>query len=61
MREVAHVLRDYLRQPSSEVVSILKLIAKVATIVTPTSTVDVVADDDADNRVLECALAGKPT
>jgi len=59
MREVARVLREYVGWQEPEIVSQLKLIAKVAEIVVPSITVKAVTEDDADNRVLECAVAGK--
>jgi predicted nucleic acid-binding protein len=37
----------------------LKAIAKVGEIVTPRFTLDVIREDPADNRILECAVAGK--
>ena len=59
LREVAHVLRDYLDLPEPEIVAALKLVAKVAEIVTPKLKVTAIIEDDADNRILECAVAGK--
>ena len=37
----------------------LKLLAKVADIVMPTAALQVIKEDDDDNRILECAVAGK--
>jgi len=57
MREVAKVLRRFEWQ-EHEIVRHLKLVAKVAEIVTPAVTVDAVSEDETDNRILECAVAG---
>ena len=59
LREVAHVLRDVLTWEEVEIVAHLKLVAKVATIVNPTINVRVIADDPTDDRILECAVAGR--
>src|SRR5690348_17537643 len=42
-----------------EIVRYLKLLAKVAEIVSPKITLQAVADDESDNRIVECAVAGK--
>jgi putative PIN family toxin of toxin-antitoxin system len=59
IREVAEVLRDDLQWTETEIVSQLKLIASVAEIVVPKITIDAITADDDDNRILECAVAGK--
>jgi putative PIN family toxin of toxin-antitoxin system len=59
MRELARVLRDQADWQDSEVLAQLKLLARVAQIVSPTITLRAVPDDESDNRILECALAGK--
>jgi putative PIN family toxin of toxin-antitoxin system len=59
MRELARVLRDRARWQDSEVLAQLKLLARIAKIVSPTMTVQAVSDDESDNRILECALAGR--
>jgi putative PIN family toxin of toxin-antitoxin system len=56
--EVAHVLRDVLKWQEAEIVAQLKLVAKVAEIVSPTVRLRVIAEDFTDDRILECALAG---
>jgi hypothetical protein len=57
MRETAKVLRRFQWQ-EDEIVRYLKLIAKVAEIVTPTIAVDALSEDETDHRTLECAVAG---
>ena len=58
MRETARVLREYFEWTEPAIVAQLKLLAKVAQIVTPNITIDVIVEDDSDNRILECAVAG---
>jgi len=57
MRETAKVLRRFQWQ-EDEIVRYLKLLAKVAEIVVPTTAVAAVSEDETDNRILECAIAG---
>ena len=59
LREIAHVLRDVLQWQETEIVAQLKLVAKVAEIISPTVRLRVIAEDPTDARVLECALAGR--
>jgi putative PIN family toxin of toxin-antitoxin system len=58
MRELAEVLRADLDWPEPDIIAQLKLVAKVAQIVAPKLTLEVIAADPDDNRVLECAVAG---
>jgi hypothetical protein len=58
LHEVAHVLRDVLQWQEAEIVAQLKLVAKVAEIISPTIHLRVIAEDPTDDRILECALAG---
>ncbi len=58
MRELARVLRDRAGWEDTEVVSQLKLLARVGQIVSPELTVHAVVNDESDNRILECAVAG---
>lgn len=58
LRETAHVLRDVLKWQEADVVAHLKLVAKVAEIVSPTIAFRVIADDPTDDRILECAVSG---
>ncbi len=59
MRELANVLRRYLGWSEPAIVSRLKLMAKLAEIVNPKMRLKEIVEDDDDNRILECALAGK--
>ena len=59
MRELARVLRESAGWEDTELVSQLKLLARVAQIVSPELTIHAVIDDESDNRILECAVAGK--
>jgi uncharacterized protein len=59
LREVAGVLREVVHWRETDIVANLKLVAKVAEIVSPTISLRVIADDPDDDRILECALAGK--
>ena len=56
--EIGDVLRRKSGWDDSRLVNQLKLLAKTAEIVQPTTTLHVVQDDD-DNRILECAQEGK--
>src|SRR5271169_843950 len=58
MRELARVLRDRAGWQDGEIIAQLKLLARVAQIVSPTTTLNAVPDDETDNRILECALEG---
>jgi putative PIN family toxin of toxin-antitoxin system len=58
LREIAHVLRDVLQWQESDIVAHLKLVAKVAEIVSPTIRLRVIAEDPTDDRILECAVVG---
>ncbi len=59
MRELADVLRNDLKWLEPEIIAQLKLIARVAVIVSPDSELQAVTKDPDDDRILECALDGK--
>jgi putative PIN family toxin of toxin-antitoxin system len=59
IQEVAGILRTDLAWPESEILIYIKLIAKAAEIFSPKVAVEVITDDPDDNRILECALAGR--
>jgi putative PIN family toxin of toxin-antitoxin system len=59
LREIAHVLRDVLLWQESDILAHLKLVAKVAEIVSPTISLRVIAEDPTDDRILECAVSGR--
>ena len=58
LREIAGVLRKHLQWQEMDIVAYLKLVARIGEIVSPKITLQVVAEDPADDRILECALAG---
>ena len=58
LTETAGVLRRKFGQDESDVKQALRKIGRSATVSKPTSKLRVVADD-ADNRILECALDGR--
>jgi putative PIN family toxin of toxin-antitoxin system len=57
--EVAGVLRLKFDWDDARTIRRIKLLAKAAQIVIPKITLQVIADDETDNRILECAVAGK--
>lgn len=57
MAELARVLATGLGADSERIRSVVVQIARAATIVRPTTQLDVVIDE-ADNRILECAVDG---
>ena len=58
--EVAKVLRgDKFAWPEPEVEKALRQLARITERVQPTHTLNVIAADPPDNRILECAEAGK--
>ena len=58
LRELAEVLRMDLAWPESEIIAQLKLMVRVATIVEPNFTLEVIREDPDDDRIVECAVAG---
>ena len=58
LTETARVLRQKFGQEEDDVKQALPQISRAAVISKPTSRLRVV-EDDADNRILECALAGQ--
>lgn len=59
IREIAEVLRRDFAWKDADVQRRIRVIAQVAEIVVTKSTLDLVAADPDDNRVLECAVDGK--
>jgi putative PIN family toxin of toxin-antitoxin system len=57
MRELADVLRNDLTWSEAEIIAQLKLLSRVASIVMPTETLNIVVNDPDDDRILECAVA----
>jgi putative PIN family toxin of toxin-antitoxin system len=58
MREIAEVLRLDFGWEESEIVTQLKLISRVAEIVVPKISLEVVKADPDDDKILECAVEG---
>ena len=52
-------VKKHLKQPRKMVADLIKRLETVATVVASPPSLDVIQEDPADNRVLECALAGK--
>jgi uncharacterized protein len=61
IREIAAVLRRKFRWEEPRILVHLKLITHVGELVTPRVTIEAVSNDPADNRILECAIAGDAT
>ena len=59
VREAAGVLRTDFAWEETAIISQLKLLVRVGDIITPTFTLSVIVRDPSDNRILECAVAGK--
>lgn len=59
IREMARVLRDSFMWPESDLQRRIRLVSQVAQVLATKSTLDFVAADPDDNRVLECAVDGK--
>ena len=54
---VTRTLRDKFDWPENRLDQVREIMSKVARLVTPSQTLDVVKEDPADNRILECAVA----
>jgi putative PIN family toxin of toxin-antitoxin system len=57
--EVGRGLRTVLAWEEARVVARLRLIVKAADVVTPAITLRVIPEDPSDDRILECAVAGR--
>ena len=51
--------RTHIKAPLKTVVTLVKRLETLATVVEPQLSLHVIEEDAADNRVLECAVAGK--
>src|SRR5262249_5213295 len=58
MTEIAGVLRKKFGWDELHLVQRIKLLAKVAEVLKPAIAIRAIPDDEADNRILECAVAG---
>jgi hypothetical protein len=52
-------VQKYLKRTQSDVDAFLRQFKKIAITVEPQMTLDIIKEDPADNRVLECAVAGE--
>ncbi|MBI3325106.1 MAG: putative toxin-antitoxin system toxin component, PIN family [Nitrospinae bacterium] len=59
VREVARVLRDDFDWDEASLRRRLRLLTKVAAIITPRTALHVILMDPPDNRILECAVEGR--
>lgn len=59
LAEIAEVLRKKFDWQSWQVLEVIEEIRGIATFVVPRYTLSVVKEDEADNRVLECAIEGE--
>lgn len=59
LREIAGVFREVLQWQEADIVAQIKLVARTAEIISPTVGVRAIAEDPTDDRILECALAGR--
>ena len=59
LREVGKVMREDLGWEERVRIQHLKILTKAAEIVIPTTTLAVIKEDPADDRILECAVAGR--
>lgn len=58
IHEVGRTLRTVFDWDDTHVLAQLRLIVRVAEVIVPTITLQVITEDPADDRVLECAVAG---
>jgi putative PIN family toxin of toxin-antitoxin system len=59
LREVGKVMREDLGWEERVRIRHLKTLTKAAEMIFPATTLDVIAEDPADNRILECAVDGR--
>jgi putative PIN family toxin of toxin-antitoxin system len=57
--EVARVLRLKFAWNDLRIIRRMKLLVRVAEIVSPTITLQIIKDDPSDDRILECAVSGQ--
>jgi uncharacterized protein len=58
LAELARALRKKFHTPEADIIAYVRQIGRIAEVIRPTRVVSVLRDD-ADNRILECAEAGK--
>ncbi len=59
LAEIAGVLKKKFDWSDWQISEVIKDIRAITTLITPTSTLSVIKEDEPDNRVLECATEGK--
>ena len=59
LSELRRKLREKMAWPESRIQLFVDVILELAVLVEPTITLDIVPDDEDDNRILECAVAGE--
>lgn len=59
MSELRRKLREKMAWSESRTQQFADVVLELAQLVEPTITLDVVPDDAADNRIIECAVAGE--
>ena len=52
-------VKKHFKRPRKMIATLIKRLETVVTVVASPPSLDVIRDDPADNRMLECALAGK--
>ncbi len=57
--ELARVLAEKFEIPANAVQKAVQRFQRLATIVEPVLTIDIIKEKENDNRILECAVAGK--
>jgi len=57
--EVARVLRLKFAWNDFHIIRRIKLLTRVAEIISPTITLHIIKDDPSDDRILECAVSGR--
>ena len=59
LKEIAEALRRKFNWQNWQISQAIDEIRELATLVIPGEVISVIKEDDADNRILECALEGK--
>lgn len=59
LAEIAYVLRSKFSWSNQQIDQVDEMLKEICFFVTPSHRLKVIKDDDADNRILECALEGK--
>lgn len=57
--ELGRILREKFDFPRKEIIYALQEIRRIAVVVAPKNRINLIKNDDADNRILECAVEGR--